>query len=74
MSLHFSEIAKKMMFLCSLWLGGGCTSWSPTGGYEVANSEPINGREAKEYHKEIIRCLRTGGTRVVKIENHLKCY
>ena len=37
-------------------------------------SEPINDQEAVEYNKAIVRCYKTGGTRVVKILGILRCY
>jgi hypothetical protein len=37
-------------------------------------SEPINDSEASEYKKAIVRCYKTGGTRVVKILGELRCY
>ena len=37
-------------------------------------SEPINDAETQEYKKAIVRCYKTGGTRVVKIMGELRCY
>ena len=37
-------------------------------------SEPINDKEAVEYKKAIVRCYKTGGSRVVKIMGELRCY
>jgi len=37
-------------------------------------SEPINDQEATEYKKAIVRCYKTGGTRVVKVMGELRCY
>lgn len=37
-------------------------------------SEPVNDQEANEYKKAIVRCYKTGGTRVVKIMGNLRCY
>lgn len=46
--------------------------------YQVAGnergSEPINENEANEYKKAVMRCYKTGGTRVVKIMGELRCY
>jgi hypothetical protein len=48
--------------------GGGSVSGNETG------SEPINDKEALEYKKAVVRCYKTGGTRVVKIMGELRCY
>jgi hypothetical protein len=37
-------------------------------------SAPINRLEVVEYKKAIAKCLRAGGTRVVKIEGRLRCF
>lgn len=37
-------------------------------------SEPANNSETNEYKKAIVRCYKTGGTRVVKIMGQLRCY
>ena len=48
--------------------GGGSVAGNEMG------SEPLNDAEANEYKKAIVRCYKTGGTRVVKIMNELRCY
>jgi hypothetical protein len=42
--------------------------------FERGNSTPINGTEANLYKQAIIRCHKTGGTRVVKINGQLRCF
>ena len=37
-------------------------------------SEPVNEEESVEYKKAIVRCYKTGGTRVVKVMGILRCY
>ena len=37
-------------------------------------SEPINDKEAIRYKKALLKCYKTGGQRVVKIEGRLRCY
>lgn len=37
-------------------------------------SEPINNNEAVEYKKAVVRCYKTGGSRIVKIMGELRCY
>lgn len=47
------------------------------GGGVAANeggSEPINSGEELQYKKAVVRCYKTGGTRVVKIMGKLRCY
>jgi hypothetical protein len=53
---------------------GGCirSSFHVPGNDE--GSEPLNEKEAMEYKKAILRCYKTGGTRVVKIEGNLRCF
>jgi hypothetical protein len=48
--------------------GGGGISGNEGG------SEPVNSSEANEYKKAVVRCYKTGGTRVVKIMGELRCY
>lgn len=54
------------------------TASCATGGGGVAGneggSEPVNDKEAVEYKKAIVRCYKTGGTKVVKIMGELRCY
>lgn len=49
--------------------GGGGNVQGNDGG-----SEPANEKEAVEYKKAIVRCYKTGGTRIVKIMGDLRCY
>jgi hypothetical protein len=56
------------VFACSTGGGSGGVSGNETG------SEPVNNTEALEYKKAVVRCYKTGGTRVVKIMGQLKCY
>ena len=51
-------------------MGGG---GSPVSGNENG-SVPINEEEAIKYKQEIVRCNKTGGSRVVKIEGQLRCF
>lgn len=37
-------------------------------------SAPINAKESTEYKRALLRCYRTGGSRIVKIEGQLRCY
>ena len=48
--------------------GGGGMAGNTNG------SEPINPSEENDYKRAILKCYKTGGTRVVKIEGRLMCY
>ncbi len=37
-------------------------------------SQPINKKEEAEYKRAVLKCYKTGGTRVVKITGKLRCY
>lgn len=38
------------------------------------SSQPLNAEEEIQYRKALTRCYKTGGTRIVKIDNYLHCY
>ncbi len=48
--------------------GGGGPSGNDGG------SEPINSSEDRDYKRAVLKCYKTGGSRVVKIEGRLMCY
>jgi hypothetical protein len=48
----------------------GCISVS----YNNDGSTPLNYEESRIYSSEIIRCYKIGGTRIVKIDNFLRCF
>lgn len=37
-------------------------------------SDPINETESRQYKSQLLKCYKTGGSRVVKIEGQLRCY
>ena len=37
-------------------------------------SKPVNDNETIQYKRAILKCYKTGGSRVVKIQGKLKCY
>lgn len=48
-----------------------------TGGKQRGNeggSIPINEKEQVDYSRALIRCHKTGGSRVIKIEGQLRCF
>jgi hypothetical protein len=50
--------------------GGGSEGVSGNDG----GSDPINPTEERAYKRAILKCYKTGGSRVVKIEGQLMCY
>lgn len=52
--------------------GGEGDSGGTTGNTD--GSSPINADEEIEYRKALTRCYKTGGSRIVKINNYLHCY
>ncbi len=56
-------LALILMFLSA------CESFSHLG-----SSEPINEKEKLQYQQELLRCVKTGGTRIVKVRGILHCY
>lgn len=44
------------------------------GGGNLGGTEPVNEEEAIQYKQAILRCYKTGGTRVVKIQGYLRCF
>jgi hypothetical protein len=43
-------------------------------GYNNEGSAPINREEIRAYSAQVIRCYKMGGTRIVKIDNFLRCF
>jgi hypothetical protein len=40
----------------------------------TGSTEPLNDSEKVEYHRALNRCLKSGGSRIVKVLNQLRCY
>ncbi|NRA47004.1 MAG: hypothetical protein HRU09_18810 [Oligoflexales bacterium] len=38
------------------------------------SSKPINDAESQQYKKALLRCYKTGGSRIVKINGVLRCF
>ena len=61
------------LLIVATLLFGGCVS----GGMYLHNdngSEPMNETERLLYKRAVLKCYKTGGNRVVKIQGELKCY
>jgi hypothetical protein len=54
---------------CQTGVGGAAGVAGNEGG-----SEPITPSEERAYKRAILKCYKTGGSRVVKIEGQLLCY
>jgi len=63
--IGFSWIAFAAIF-------SGCQSSGSYG--NEGGTSPINSEEELQYNQAIVRCYKTGGTRVVKILGRLRCY
>ena len=63
----------KISVLFSISIFGACAT---TGSLKNSgeSSRPINQSEETEYKKALIRCHKTGGSRVVKIDGVLRCF
>ena len=71
---NFTMAAFGLLLAISLSSCAGGGGGSSSGASAVDSSEPINNNEAIEYKKSILRCHKTGGTRIVKIEGELRCF
>ena len=64
--------------ILSLTLGIAACATASSGGQGPINNDagspPINQTEGIEYSKALLRCHKTGGTRIVKIEGNLRCF
>lgn len=57
------------MMVGSLHIAGCQTNDLGTG-----STEPLNDAEKLDYHRALNRCLKSGGSRIVKVLNQLRCY
>ena len=72
MILTARQVAAALLAVLAL-SGLACSNTTSIPGNDQG-SEPINDDEALEYKKAIVRCYKTGGTRVVKVMGTLRCY
>lgn len=56
-----------------VWIGCAGTGGSGLSGND-GGSSPNNAKEEISYKKALLKCYKTGGHRVVKIEGRLRCY
>ena len=71
------KAGKTGLFIASAMIISACAS-SQDQQYGVQGNEngskPINKREEVSYKRAILKCYKTGGSRIVKIEGRLNCY
>lgn len=67
---HLARLVATVAFLA--WSASGCQTGMTAG--NEGGSQPINEGEATDYKKALVRCYKTGGTRIVKIMGQLRCY
>lgn len=60
--------------LCGMFVVLGLMAACQTMGGNEGGSQPLNEVEEVEYKKSLLRCYKTGGSRIVKIAGELKCY
>ena len=58
--------------LCSYIFLQACLGASVSG--NAGGSDPVNEAESREYKRAILKCYKTGGSRIVKVEGRLMCY
>ena len=58
-----------LVFLMSCAGGEGVGQFGNEGG-----SQPINPTEERDYKRAVLKCYKTGGSRVVKMEGLLRCF
>lgn len=76
-----SKLALKLVASLALCAFAGCAGGGGGGGgggsshgASGQSSEPINPKESREYKQALLRCHKTGGTRIVKITGKLRCF
>ena len=72
----FFSLTILLMIMLSCAGGGGFASSGEGGSMEGndGGSTPVNAKEEVEYTKTLLKCYKTGGHRIVKIEGQLRCY
>ncbi|NRA63608.1 MAG: hypothetical protein HRU19_03950 [Pseudobacteriovorax sp.] len=62
------------MKIIGLLLCVGLFACQSGGGADGMSSSPINAKEETRYKQALLKCYKTGGSRIVKIEGKLRCY
>ncbi len=69
------SVRKILVLALGVWLSfvaTGCATLSVAG--NEGGSVPINHSELVAYKKALMRCYKSGGSRIVKITGQLRCY
>lgn len=73
----FFKILNISIFSLLLTGSWACAGGGGGGGSVDGNdggSAPVNAEETVRYKKALLKCYKTGGNRIVKIEGTLRCY
>ena len=68
LALAYTGALTLLLSACSS-MGGSLTVTGNENG-----TQPVNQKEAVEYQKAILKCYKTGGSRIVKISGELRCF
>ena len=68
------RLSKLIPCLFVIALLSGCASQGSSIAGNDQGSKPVNENETIQYKRAILKCYKTGGSRVVKIQGKLKCY
>jgi hypothetical protein len=73
--MRYLNVILMSVFMTLSFIQTGCQTM---GGGTVAGNEkgsqPLNDGEVNAYKRAILKCYKTGGTRVVKINGDLRCF
>ncbi len=75
MKTHMLKKARVLIAGLSLVVLGACATTGP--GNVAGNdngSAPVNDKETVDYQKAVLKCYKSGGSRVVKITGDLRCF
>jgi hypothetical protein len=75
MKSYFQTICSLFLKMMSvLLLATACQSTGTDLSANEGGSSPVSEKEAVAYKKALLKCYKSGGTRVVKIMGQLRCY
>ncbi len=66
------RLATLTLTMATLATISGCNGMQVAG--NDTGSEPVNDEEHRQYMKEIRRCHKMGGSRIVKVQGELRCF
>ena len=78
MEKPYKNIISAFLTMSFMAIISGCSGKGGKGDLHVAGNEsgskPINKTELAEYKRAILKCYKTGGSRIVKVKGKLMCY